>query len=288
MWMGFSDQQVSASGPAPIVTFQGNRSAHFTNATSGSYFDNGSVQHLSHVIQDLDQFYKYPDEPFTERVQYMFRSDPIPTLGKKNQFTDGGGTAFLANDASLYLKYQARGMTEASQTGMDLGPYGDDRNLVNDPQPPTSPDPADIGKRRPRMGHLAALQQSSRASDGTPIHIRMDGPGFSSGDVPDGSAQPKLQFTIFVPTADFFATMRTHQAALKYQAPMDASGNPTGPGVHSDDNGLERFLTATRRQNFLCPPRRHRAFPLLEFTEEHGSQSLASKTSLPRPPIDNL
>ena len=36
-------------------------------------------------------------------------------------------------------------------------------------------------------------------------------------------------------------------------------------GVNADDNGLERFLTATRRQNFLIPPRRHRAFPLVEL-----------------------
>ena len=36
-------------------------------------------------------------------------------------------------------------------------------------------------------------------------------------------------------------------------------------GVDPDDNGLERFLTATRRQNFLIPPRRHRAFPLVEL-----------------------
>jgi hypothetical protein len=27
----------------------------------------------------------------------------------------------------------------------------------------------------------------------------------------------------------------------------------------------ERFITATRRQNFLCPPRRNRAFPLVEL-----------------------
>src|SRR5579859_702392 len=81
MWMGFSDQQVAASGPAQIVTFLGNNSAHFTTAKSGDYFDNGSLQHLSHVIQDLPAFYKSPDEPFTERVQYMFRSDPIPSLG---------------------------------------------------------------------------------------------------------------------------------------------------------------------------------------------------------------
>jgi hypothetical protein len=94
----------------------------------------------------------------------------------------------------------------------------------------------------------------------------MDGPGFSAGDVPDGTKQAKLQFTIFVPTADFFATMRSNQAALNFQAATaGSSGSATGT-VNADDNGLERFLTATRRQNFLIPPRRHRAFPLVEFT----------------------
>ena len=75
-------------------------------------------------------------------------------------------------------------------------------------------------------------------------------------DVPGGSNQPKLQFTIFVPTAEFFRLMRVNQASLDLQNQF---------GVAADDNGLERFLTATRRQNFLVPPRRHRAFPLVEL-----------------------
>jgi hypothetical protein len=62
---------------------------------------------------------------------------------------------------------------------------------------------------------------------------------------------------VFVPTADFFARMRRNQASLDLQERFD---------VDEDENGLERFLTATRRQNFLVPPRRHRAFPLLELT----------------------
>ena len=36
-----------------------------TNARPGSYFDNGSIQHLSHVLLDLEQFYlngRDPDE----------------------------------------------------------------------------------------------------------------------------------------------------------------------------------------------------------------------------------
>ncbi|HLW03778.1 MAG TPA: hypothetical protein VKT82_34345 [Ktedonobacterales bacterium] len=253
MWMGFSDQQVAGSGPAAITTFLGNSSARFTTAKSGDYFDNGSLQHLSHVIEDLAQFYKNPDEPFTERVQYMFRSDPIPSLGNSDQFTNGGGTAFLTNDATIFLKYRAEGTTEAIQTAASP-------NTVNDLQPGT-------GTRDPRMGHLPALQQSSRAADGTPIHIRMDGPGFSAGDVPGGTAQPKLQFTIFVPSADFFRTMRSNQAALNFQTFEQGKGGSTTGTVDADDNGLERFLTATRRQNYLCPPRRHRAFPLVEFTD---------------------
>ena len=84
------------------------------------------------------------------------------------------------------------------------------------------------------MGHLSCLQRSSRAADGTPIHLRMDGPGLDTMDVPSGGLVPKLQFTAF--------------------------------GVDPSDNGLERFITATRRQNFLTPPRRHRGFPLVEMT----------------------
>jgi hypothetical protein len=30
-------------------------------------------------------------------------------------------------------------------------------------------------------------------------------------------------------------------------------------------NGINAFIQATRRQNFLIPPRAHRAFPLLEL-----------------------
>jgi hypothetical protein len=187
---------------------------------------------LSHVIEDLAQFYAEPSaadaegEPFTERVQYMFRSNPIPSTGNTDQFNDGGGPAFIANT------FQGTGDAAANAEAIDTF------------------------EGEPRLGHLSCLQRSSRAADGTPMHIRMDGPGLDSMDVPGGSIQPKLQFTIFVPTADFFHTLRINQASLDLQNEF---------GVDPSDNGLERFLTATRRQNFLVPPRRHRAFPLVEL-----------------------
>ena len=227
MWMGFADQQTAGSGPPEITTFQGNLSARLTTARAGDYFDNAAIMHLSHVIDDLAQFYARPDEPYTEHVQYMFRSNPIPSRGNRDQFTNGGGPAILDNTF--------HGTQDAAANAAGLNTYHGEH----------------------RLGHLSALQRSSRAADGTPIHIRADGPGFDNLDVPDASTQPKLHFSIFVPTADFFTTMRRNQASLDLQ-----QANNVAPS----DNGLERFITTTRRQNFLIPPRRHRAFPLLELT----------------------
>jgi hypothetical protein len=271
MVMGFVDQQNDSSAPtADVVTFVGSSHARLTNARPGDYFDNGSIAHLSHVIDDLYQFYslqnqdaRHPDgEPFTERVMYMFRANQLGTThglpheGFADQFTNGGGPAFLNN--------VFQGTTAAARGASG----GINKKNVFAPGNQTL-DATFTGLGRP--GHEEALQRSSRAADGTPLHIRNDGPGFDSmdvpafrtfpgangQDVPAGSNQFKLQFLIFVPTSEFFRAMRVNVAAQDLQ-----KANNVDPG----DNGLERFLTATRRQNFLVPPRRHRSFPLLELT----------------------
>ena len=95
MWMGFADQHVTGAGPAPIVAFQGSEEARFTNTSASDYFFDGAIQHLSHLILDLAEWY---DEMYSERVQYMFRSNPIPSTGNPDQFVDGGGPTFLAAD----------------------------------------------------------------------------------------------------------------------------------------------------------------------------------------------
>ncbi len=233
MWMGFADQHADGSGPPAICTFAGTAAARLTTAQPGDYFDNGGIQHLSHVILDMLQFFDMasPDTPpsangsFAKRVQYMFHAPPIHP-GAADPLVDGGGPSFLPAEN--------RGPDYAERTARGVG--------------------LPAGERR--MGHLSTLQRTSRAPDGTPMHIRIDGPGFDALDVPDGTSQPKLHFSIIVPTADFFATMRRSQASLDLAAKH---------GVPEHDNGLERFISCTRRQNFLLPPRRHRAFPLCEL-----------------------
>jgi hypothetical protein len=274
MAMGFVDQMTNTAGPAAIVTFVGNSTAKLSNAKAGDYFDNGSVCHFSHDIEDLYQFFSTPSqsqdgagEPFVERVQYMFESNRLhtanglPSAGNSDQFTNGGGPAFLNN------VFQGSGAAVASAQDSG-GKFSSTNATLNATFDGTG-----------RIGHNAALQQVSRASDGTPLHIRNDGPGFDSMDMPAyntsgtgnvggvfktkgtniaaGSNMFKLQFAIFVPNSTLFSQMRTAQAAQNLQAQF--------LGGESDNNGLERHITATRRQNFLVPPRRHRSMPLTEL-----------------------
>src|SRR6266568_5156762 len=269
MWMGFLDQQVDSAGPAAICTFAGNSSAQFTTAAAGDYFGLGSVLHFAHDIEDLFQFYSLPNqdsrhpdgEDATERIMYMFRSNTtgttngLPTpFNSTDPFTNGGCPAFVPNTF--------QGTNDAMLGAQDSGGLFKSTDTAAQQQNETF---TGLG----RIGHNAGLQRHSRAADGTPLHIRMDGPGLSNLDVPAfttfpggtsvaaGSIQPKLEFIIFMPTAESFRQMRVGVAAQDLQVQFK---------VDPDDNGLERFITATRRQNYLVPPRNVRTLPLIEFT----------------------
>lgn len=238
MWMGFADQQVNASAPAPDVTFLGGHGIKLTDARSGDYFDHGSIQHLSHVLLDLEQFYlngREPEdgsddtrEPFDERIQYMFTVPPEAQPAPDDPFTDGGGPR-RSGTRGAFIPNVFRGVDHAEQNARQFG----------------------------RIGHNDGLHRSGRFTDGRPIHQRIDGPGFDAMDTTDKRNTPKLQFSGFFPSADFFANLRRNVGAVDLMEKYN---------LDEEDHGLERFITATRRQNFLIPPRRHRGFPLIELT----------------------
>ncbi|MQA26446.1 MAG: hypothetical protein GEU94_13480, partial [Micromonosporaceae bacterium] len=181
IWSGFTCQQTeNSSGPAEICTYLGNDTARFTTAQSGDYFDNAGAMHLSHTFLDMMHWYGVnpdgtldPNGAYFQKVQRMHRSTPPPSEGNEDQYTDGGGTPWLP------LVFQ--GQDDALNHARGIG----------------TPD----GERR--MGHVAAMHRLGRANDrnNTPLHIRMDSPGWDNIDSPDGNNHPKMQFIVFTPTS---------------------------------------------------------------------------------------
>jgi hypothetical protein len=104
------------------------------------------------------------------------------------------------------------------------------------------------------IGHNEATQRGSRSPEGQALQLRVD---FNTMDAMDGPAPaPGVHFLAFTAGAPVF-----HQSRLA----MDANDLVQHAGLTAHDNGINAFLRVTRRQNFLVPPRAHRAFPLVEL-----------------------
>jgi len=136
-------------------------------------------------------------------------------MNRRSALKRTAATAFLISQATLLEQLAGTGAAGAQDSGGVFAPGNQTLSATFTGEP--------------RIGHEAALQQVSRAPDGTPMHIRADGPGLDGMDVP--------AFT----TADFFTRMRSAQAAQNLQQQF-LSGK-------DDDNGLERFTSATRRHS---------------------------------------
>jgi len=216
MWMGFGDQQADATASDAAITTFAG--SGLTTADPRHVFAQAGIQHASQVTLDLARWYE--KVPYHARAAYMFRRTEPPREGTS-------GPAFLRNEW-----------------------HGED-DAERNPQRAL-----DLGVGNTEMGHTTALHRASRRG-GRPLHIRLDGPGFDAYDLPRTTGpQPKLQFSIFVPTAKVFSDMREKGAAQDLAAKN---------GIQLRHNGLELFTTTTRRQNFLVPPRAQRAFPLAEL-----------------------
>jgi hypothetical protein len=107
------------------------------------------------------------------------------------------------------------------------------------------------------IGHNEAVQRGSRSPEGEPLQLRVD---FNTLDPLDGSGgtapMPGVHFLAFMAGSSIF-----HQSRQQMDATELASQYDVAPMA----NGINAYIRATRRQNFLVPPRRHRAFPLVEL-----------------------
>jgi hypothetical protein len=132
-------------------------------------------------------------------------------------------------------------------------------------------------RRSGRIGHSAAIQTTSRllrdtvAADGTvypkgtAVPVRAD---FNTLDNPFAWSEHALEigalpaagvhFVVFNPTGDDF-----HRNRLAMDGVLPGGKIPFEPRAR--EQGFNSVLSTTHRQNFLVPPRRHRAFPLAEL-----------------------
>jgi hypothetical protein len=105
------------------------------------------------------------------------------------------------------------------------------------------------------VGHNEAVQRGSRTAEGQALQLRVD---FNTMDALDAAGpRPGVHFLAFTPGSEIFH--RSRRA-------MDAADLASKHALPASANGINSFIRATRRQNYLVPPRRHRSFPLIEFS----------------------
>jgi hypothetical protein len=233
LFLGFTSTQSAALGPRLIANHE---TLGFVDLGPRAYFRQGTSMHVSHLFEDLEAWYLNFD--FRERVDTAFRPGQ-PDVRE--------GTLTIPQDAKR----------------------ADSVPLVEREF-----------RRQGRIGHSSAIQTSSRlqrdhvADDGT-LYKRgtaipqradfntLDNP-FAWSARPDADAMgtgPRagLHFIVLNPSSDDF-----HRNRLAMDGVLpDGTRLPLAP--RERNQGFNSVLRTTHRQNFLVPPRRHRAFPLAEL-----------------------
>jgi hypothetical protein len=227
LFLGFTSTQAQGLGPRKIVNFE---TLGYTALGPDSYFRQGTHMHVSHISEDLEAW--YVNFTFQQRVDTAFR----PHLDVK--------------DGTQTVRQAPRDVASPRMVARDY-------------------------ETAKTIGHSASIQTSSRlqhdyvAEDGAvyrkgiAIPHRAD---FNTLDNPfffptEAASEPQagVHFVVFNPTSDDF---NRNRLAMDGVLP-DGTKLPFQPRQRGQ--GFNDVLRTTHRQNFLVPPRRHRAFPLAEL-----------------------
>ncbi len=232
MFLGFTSTQKAAMAPDRIASFE-TLPGH-TDQKPGSYWSGGAAMHVSHLDEDLERWWQAV--PFSDQLRSMAR----PGLSVPDK------TYTIAEDVSR--------VETAKDVHADLATFGG-------------------------VGHSATLQTVTRLQAdirdaygfvrprGTAILQRAD---FNTLDnpfaLPAASAMPSagVHFVAFAPTTGLFnRARRAMDGAL-------GDGSTLPLDARAETQGFNNFIHATHRQNFVAPPRTHRAFPLAELATRRG------------------
>jgi hypothetical protein len=244
LFLGFTSTQKAGMGPGPIANFE---TLGYVDFRGSDYFRHGTHMHLSHIHEDVEAW--YINFEFDERVATAFR----PNLQvKQDTQTVRQGAKDVSSVAAVRRDYRNSG----------------------------------------RIGHSAAIQTTSRllqdvvAADGTvfpkgtAIPVRadfntLDNPFAWSERADEVGVTPAagVHFVVFNPTGDDF-----HRNRLAMDGVLPGGKIPFKPRAR--EQGFNSVLSTTHRQNFLVPPRRHRAFPLAELGKVSDTFSVSDTPRL--------
>jgi hypothetical protein len=228
LFLGFTSTQKAGMGPGPIANLE---TLGYVDFRGSDYFHRGTHMHLSHIQEDLEAWYLNFD--YDERVTTAFRPD-LPV--KQDTQTIRQGPQDVSSAAKVRRDYRRSG----------------------------------------RIGHSASIQTTSRLlhdvvvdgvvyPKGTAIPVRadfntLDNPFAWSARADEIGQMPTagVHFVVFNPTGDDFRRNR-----LAMDGVLPGGKIPFSPRAR--EQGFNSILMTTHRQNFLVPPRRHRAFPLAEL-----------------------
>jgi hypothetical protein len=224
MFLGFTSTQKAAMAPDRIASFE-TLPGH-TDQKPGSFWSGGAAMHLSHLDEDLEQWWH--TVPFTDQLRAMTRPG-LTVPDKTYTIAEDVTRVETAKDVHADLaSFGAVGHSATLQTVTRL--QADTRDAY--------------GVVRPRG---TAIVQ--RADFNT-----LDNPFATPAAAPTPSAG--LHFVAFAPTTGLFnRARRAMDGALGdgSRLPIDA---------RAEAQGFNAFIHPTHRQNFLAPPRSERSFPL--------------------------
>jgi hypothetical protein len=226
LFMGFTSSHLHGLAEGNLPSFE--TIPGFTDQTPDSYFANGTLMHLSRIGIDLAAWYQYG---YRERLHHVFtprRTEPEGDLSPSQAPATSTFQPELEEDAK---KYHLVGHNEQMQF---LSRVAEETTTV-------------YGRKLPK-GTVFFLRQDFDTVE-NPFEFWADGPISS---VPKAG----VHFIGFAPSAQRFERLRLEMDGVELQKRHN---------LPDENMGFTKFLTTTHRQNYLLPPRSHRAFPLAEL-----------------------
>ena len=226
LFMGFTSSHVHGLAQGNLPSFE--TLPGYTDLTPDSYFAGGTAMHLSHMAIKLDEWYAHAPRERLHRMFHPRRTEAAEVLSP--------------DQAPATSSFEA----ERDQDAQDHGIIGHNEQM----------------QFLSRLKEDTVTAYGDKLERGTVFFLRQDfdtveNPfGFSLDDAISARPRAGVHFLGFGPSTQHYEKMRLEMDGVEHQERFD---------LPDENVGFTSVLINTHRQNFLLPPRAHRAMPLAEM-----------------------